>query len=156
MKIDAIKIARVAMPMLTPFVSACGVDEVIESILIELTSGDDSGWGESAAGKQPTYSAECASTQFTISRDVITPLLLYRDISSGRELQEVLGGIKGNQLGVDLELTRSSARKRSIFLEFMVPRSQSIVCCGDNLSGARLPWFGRIRRVTQWRFWSRH
>lgn len=97
MKIDSIKIVRVVMPMKIPFITACGVDHVIESILVELKSGSHSGWGESASGKEPTYSPECAATHFVLSRDFIAPLLLNQEIASGKELQEKLGRIKGNQ-----------------------------------------------------------
>jgi len=97
MNIDSIEIVRVSMPLIYPFRTACGDDYTNESVLVRLGSGDRYGWGESASGKEPTYSPECSITQFVISRDIIAPLLLGRDIRSGNELLKILSGIKGNQ-----------------------------------------------------------
>lgn len=85
------------MPLVYPFRTAFGDDDTIETVLVRFGSGDYYGWGESTPGKEPTYSPECGITQFVISRDFIAPLLLGCDIISGRELQERLSRIKGNQ-----------------------------------------------------------
>ncbi len=84
------------MPLVYPFRTAFGNVEMIESILVLLTSGEKAGWGESACWGAPAYSAECSATQFLVSRDFIAPLLLRQSISSGAELQERLNDIKGN------------------------------------------------------------
>jgi len=84
------------MPLIYPFRTAFGNDEIIESVLVQLSSGDNCGWGESACWRAPAYSPECAATQFVISRDFIAPRLLNQRISSGKELQSLIASIKGN------------------------------------------------------------
>ncbi len=96
MKIESIRIVRVAMPLTYPFRTAFGNNEVIESVLVQMSSGDHSGWGESACWRAPAYSPECSATQFVISRDFIAPRLLNQQIASGEELQKRFAGIKGN------------------------------------------------------------
>lgn len=96
MILESIGIIRVSMPLVYPFRTACGDDDTNESILVRFASGNSYGWGESASGKEPTYSPECGITQFVLSRDIIAPLLLGQNISSGQELQKRLSGIKGN------------------------------------------------------------
>jgi len=96
MKIDSIEICRVAMPLISPFTTAYGSDDTIESVLVKLTSGDLHGWGESCPLKAPTYSPECAAAQFVVSREFVAPLLIGQEISSGEELQERLSPLKGN------------------------------------------------------------
>lgn len=96
MHIEYIEIIRVAMPLLSPFRTAYGDDDTVESVLVRLGSGDHEGWGDSSSLKYPTYSPECAVTQFIICRDFIAPLLLGEDICSGDELQNRLSAIKGN------------------------------------------------------------
>jgi o-succinylbenzoate synthase len=105
MRIDAIELIRVAMPLVYPFRTAFGNDETVESLLVRLSSGGESGWGEAAPWKNPAYSPECAATQFIMARDFMAPFLLGQDVASGGELQERLGGIKGNpfaKAGFDL------------------------------------------------------
>ncbi len=96
MKIESIKIVRVALPLIYPFRTAYGNDYVIESILIRLPNGSNQGWGEGTCFTVPAYCSECAATQFIISRDIIAPLLLNQEIASGIMLQDKLKGIKGN------------------------------------------------------------
>ncbi len=105
MRIDAIELFRVGMPLVYPFRTAFGDTDTIESVLVRFESGSASGWGESAPWQYPAYSPECAATQFVVSRDFIAPMLLGQDLSSGNELQDRLATIKGNpfaKAGFDL------------------------------------------------------
>ena len=105
MRIDAIELFRVAMPLVYPFRTAFGDDDTIESVLVRFESDGVSGWGESAPWRSPAYSPECAATQFVVSRDFIAPTLLGQDIGSGDEVQGRLATIKGNpfaKAGFDL------------------------------------------------------
>lgn len=96
MKIESIRIVRVAMPLIAPFRTAFGNDAVIESVLVEMTSGGISGWGEASPLADPAYSPECASSVFHVARNFVAPKLLHETIASGAELQQRLSGIKGN------------------------------------------------------------
>ena len=115
MKIDSIEIIRVAMPLISPFTTAYGSDDTIESVLVKLTSGDLHGWGESCPLKAPTYSPECAAAQFVVSREFVAPLLIGQDLSSGPEVQERLSPLKGNFFakgGFDMAWWELHARQR--------------------------------------------
>jgi len=96
MKIDAIEIYRVGLPLVYPFRTAYGNDDRIETILVKLTSGNQHGWGEATPWQSPGYSVECARTAFIVARDFLAPFLLGREIGSGRELQRALSATKGN------------------------------------------------------------
>lgn len=105
MKIDAVEIYHVAMPMTSPFRTAFGNTDAVESVLVKLVSGDHYGWGESASWQYPAYSSEFAEGQFLVSKKFITRSLLGKEIESGRQLQYELGWIKGNffaKAGFDL------------------------------------------------------
>ncbi|MDD3925424.1 MAG: o-succinylbenzoate synthase [bacterium] len=105
MKIEAIEIYRVAMPLIYPFRTAFGNDHTVESMLVKLISGGAYGWGEASPWKYPAYSPECSAAQFIVAREFIAPLLLGQDIESGRQLQSLLSGLKGNHFakaGFDL------------------------------------------------------
>ncbi len=96
MKISRIELYRVAMPLISPWHTAYGKDDVSESVLVRFAAGEFYGWGESCPLREPTYSPECATAQFMISQRFIAPLLLGQDIQSGQQLQERLAAIKGN------------------------------------------------------------
>ena len=58
MKIEAIELHRVAMPVIYPFRTAYGDGHVIESVLVRMSAGGLDGWGESTAWESPLYSPE--------------------------------------------------------------------------------------------------
>ena len=70
-KIDSIELFRVSMPLVYPFRTAYGNDEVIESVLLRMNSGGSYGWGEGTPWQTPGYSPEFAGGAFVLLRDVI-------------------------------------------------------------------------------------
>lgn len=96
MKIDSLEIFRVGMPLISPFRTAYGNDDRIETILVRINSGDLSGWGESTPWQSPGYCSECASTAFLVAREFLAPLLLGQTITDGMQLQTRLLPVKGN------------------------------------------------------------
>jgi O-succinylbenzoate synthase len=96
MRIDAIEIYRVSMPLVYPFRTAFSDEDAIESVLVRMRSGDAYGWGETSPWRAPFYSPEWAHGAFAVVRDWLAPRLLGRDLQSGEELQRALAPFKGN------------------------------------------------------------
>jgi O-succinylbenzoate synthase len=96
MYIDRIDLYHVAMPLISPWRTAYGEDAVVESVLVKMSSGDLVGWGEASPLATPTYSAEWATGVFTVSRNWLAPRLVGQRVSSGQDLQKLLGLVKGN------------------------------------------------------------
>jgi len=96
MRIDLIGIYRVAMPLVSPFRTACADGYVIESILVRMRSDGLIGWGEATPWDSPNYCAEWAAGAYILVRDWLAPRLLHQDIESGDQLQERLAQFKGN------------------------------------------------------------
>ncbi len=96
MRIDAIEIYRVSMPLVYPFRTAFSDEDAIESILVRLRSGDAYGWGEASPWRAPLYSPEWGHAALAVVRDWLAPLILGRDLQSGQDLQRALAPIKGN------------------------------------------------------------
>lgn len=96
MKIDRIELFHVAMPLLSPWRTAYGEDAAIHSVLCRMTSGSVAGWGESSPLAAPCYSPEWGGGVFATARDWLAPAIIGRDITSGEQLQQLLGLYKGN------------------------------------------------------------
>ncbi len=96
MRIDQIEVRMIARPLLEPFRTSFGDDDAIEAIVVRMTGGGHTGWGEGAPWRYPAYSAESARTAFIVARDFLAPRLIGQEIGSGDELQQRLAGIKGN------------------------------------------------------------
>lgn len=94
--ITSIELYHVAMPLIYPWRTAYGSDEVIESVLIRMWAGDAFGWGETTPLAMPTYSPEYTAGVYRVIRDILAPRLIGKDLSSGEELQKQFFWIKGN------------------------------------------------------------
>jgi O-succinylbenzoate synthase len=102
MRITAVEIYHVAMPLLYPWRTAYGEDAAVESVLVRLHATDSSSggglsaWGESSPLAAPCYSPEWAGGVFATVRDWLAPAVVGRDVASGAELQKLLAHFKGN------------------------------------------------------------
>lgn len=117
MKIEAIEIHRVGMPLVYPFRTAYGNDDRVESVLVKLVSGKLHGWGESTPWQSPGYSPECAPTAFIVAKNFLAPRLIGREIESGQALQDLLSSVKGNyfaKAAFDLAWWDLEARRREM------------------------------------------
>jgi O-succinylbenzoate synthase len=103
------------MPLVYPFTTAYGSDDVIESILVKLISGDCYGWGESQPFKAPTYCPEYSAGVLQMMRMYLAPAILGKTIASGDELQQYWACFKGNPFakgGIDMAWWDLYARGR--------------------------------------------
>lgn len=103
------------MPLVYPFTTAYGSDDVIESILVKLISGDCYGWAESQPFKAPTYCEEYSAGVMLVMRSSLVPAILGREINSGDELQRHWACFKGNPFakgGIDMAWWDLYARSR--------------------------------------------
>jgi len=97
MRIDGVEVYHVAMPLIYPWRTAYGSDPVIESVLVKLTSGELSAWGEACALGSPTYSNEYAAGIFCVLKEHFASRIVGQDLDSSFDLQEALKFFKGNQ-----------------------------------------------------------
>lgn len=117
MKIDRIDIFHVRMPLVYPFRTAFGNDQVIESILVRLQSEGGHGWGEATPWQMPGYSPEFAGGAFLVIRDFMASQLAGQDVTSGMDLQQRLGHVKGNpfaKAALDLAWWDLAARRDNV------------------------------------------
>ncbi len=135
MKIDSIKVYRVNMVLKSPWVTAYGSDDAIETVLVKINSGDYYGWGESSPLKLPTYSPEYAEAVFLTVTKVLAPLIIGHSIDSGRELQKILSVIKGNQFAkaaLDNAWWDLHAKLRGQPLWKIIGGTRNIIDAGDD------------------------
>lgn len=76
MRIDALELFWIKMPMVEQFTTSFGTTQEREILLVKASAGDAVGWGESGADGPPLYSYETARTGFGILEDFIVPEVL--------------------------------------------------------------------------------
>ena len=80
MKIEAVDLRRISIPMIAPFRVSFGVEHHRDILLVRVIGSDAEGWGECVAMSRPLYSAEYVDG----AEDVIRRHLLPRLFEAGR------------------------------------------------------------------------
>ena len=96
MRIDAIEVYYVVMPLLYPWRTAYGEDADIHTVLVRMVSNEGEGWGETCPFFAPTYSPETAHSAFFLISQIFAPQLVGQNIESAEDLLARLQMFKGN------------------------------------------------------------
>jgi o-succinylbenzoate synthase len=97
MIIDQVNVWYVAMPLIKPWITGCGIEPEIHSVIVCMRSGRNEGWAESTPFRFPCYSPEWASGVFKLVTECFVPQIIGKDITSGTHLQDLLVHFKANQ-----------------------------------------------------------
>jgi O-succinylbenzoate synthase len=89
MRIEAVEVRIVALPLVTPFAASHGTTSIRTAVLVRLAGPDGEGWGECAALPEPTYSDEFVDDAFLTIRGLLAPRLLTDPISGAGGVSSV-------------------------------------------------------------------
>lgn len=81
MRLTHIELHHIALPLVHPFETSFGREEVRPCLLVTVHADGLTGWGECVAGAGPWYSYETITTAWPILRDYLIPLALSADIT---------------------------------------------------------------------------
>ena len=114
MKLSAIELRRVALPLVTAFRTSFGTQTVKDALLVRVLSDEADGWGECVALAEPHYSPEYADgAQAMIGRH-LAPLLLAAGQLSPAGVGPALARVKGHPMAkAALEMAVLDAELRS-------------------------------------------
>src|SRR5438445_10333521 len=116
MRLTAIELRRVHLPLVTPFRSAHGVEVVRDALLVRAVTADGDGWGECVAMREPTYTSEYVDGAEQVIESWLAPVLLAaHDLSSGGVAQ-VLAAVKGHPMAkaaLEMAVLDAELRTRS-------------------------------------------
>jgi O-succinylbenzoate synthase len=115
MRIQAVELRTVSLPLKSPFRTSFGTEHVKEAVLVRVVAGDCEGWGECVASTEPLYSSEYLAG----ARDVMTSFLVPRLFAAGdvaaTDVRRLLEPVKGHRMAkaalemavLDAELRRN-------------------------------------------------
>ena len=98
MKIEAIHMREVNMPLAYPFETSFGVTTGRRILLVELVGDGISAWGECVAGEHPYFSDEMVDTAWHITETELAPRLLGKEIESGRDCAGLFEQVRGHRM----------------------------------------------------------
>jgi hypothetical protein len=90
MRIDAIILRELHLPLVRPFETSFGVTRDRRILLAEMQSEGLTGWGECTAGERPFFSAESTDSAWQVIVNELAPMLAAADSRARRRVPEDL------------------------------------------------------------------
>jgi O-succinylbenzoate synthase len=115
--IERIRLHLLHMPLVHFFETSFGRTYQREIILVEVSSGGVSGWGEVTCGEAPYYNEEWTEGAWVLLKEFAGPSVLGQEIASAAEAGELTRGIKGHRMmrgGLEAAVWDLEARQKGL------------------------------------------
>lgn len=114
MRIEAVELRRVALPLVAPFATSFGTQLARHVLLVRVLAGGGEGWGECVALTEPVYSSEYADGAQHVLRAHLLPRVLAAADVTADGLAGLLAGLHGHRMAKGaLELAVLDAELRA-------------------------------------------
>jgi O-succinylbenzoate synthase len=136
MKIEAIHLRELAMPLAHPFETSFGVTTGRRILLVELQSEGISAWGECVAGEHPYFSDESIDTAWHITETELAPRLLKADIASGADVPALLTQVRGHRMAkaaLENAVWELDSLRQNISLSKLLGGTRDTINCGVSI-----------------------
>lgn len=98
MNIDRVELRLIQMPLVAPFETSFGVEQVEEHIIVRLEGAGITGWGECVASGGPWYSYETNQTAWHVLRDFLIPLVFRARMNAPQEFPGLVARVRGHNM----------------------------------------------------------
>ena len=98
MKIEAVTLREIQMPLVHFFETSFGRLYDRRIFLITVQSEGVNGWAESVAGEDPFYSSEWIDSAWPTITHYLAPMLLGKDLKSARECPALFARVRGHRM----------------------------------------------------------
>jgi len=98
MRIERIEIRHVELPLVHPFETSFGREEVRQTIVVAVRSEGMTGWGESATSAGPWYGYETVETCWHVLYDFLGPLVVGQGIAGPEETARLMARVRGHNI----------------------------------------------------------
>jgi len=136
MKIEAITLREIHMPLVHFFETSFGRTTERRILLVTLHTNGPEGWGECVAGEDPFYSEESIDTAWYAAERYLAPALLGKNVDHGTDAPALLGKIRGHRMAkgaVENALWDAEAQERQIPLWKLLGGTQKELACGVSI-----------------------
>jgi o-succinylbenzoate synthase len=97
-KLEAVELRRIRMPLVAPFETSFGVQSERDILLVKAITSDGEGWGECVATEEPTYSPEYVDGAQHVLVHHLLPRLFEVASLSAEDVANVLRPVHGHQM----------------------------------------------------------
>jgi len=98
MKIEAITLRELHMPLVHFFETSFGRTDNRRIMLVTVHSEGINGWGECVAGENPYYSDEWTESAWATIKHYLAPAVLGHDLNTARESAKLMARVRGHRM----------------------------------------------------------
>lgn len=136
MKIDAIILRELHLPLVRPFETSFGVTRNRRILLAEIRSEGLTGWGECTAGERPFFSGESTDSAWTTIVNELGPMLAAETPEHGGDCPRIFKQVRGNRMAkatLENAVWDLEAQREGISLSRLLGGVREIIPCGVSL-----------------------
>lgn len=136
MRIDAIVLREIHIPLLRPFETSFGVTQNRRIVLAEVQSEGLTGWGECTAGEHPFFSSESTDTAWQVLVGELAPMLAVESPEHGGECPRIFGAVRGNRMAkaaLENAVWDLEAQREGISLSRLIGGVRETIACGVSI-----------------------
>lgn len=136
MRIDAIILREVRMPLVRPFETSFGVTRDRRILLAEIHSEGLTGWGECTAGEHPYFSPESTDTAWQVIVNELAPMLAATAPEHGGDCPGIFKQVRGNHMAkaaLENAIWDLEAQREGISLSQLLGGVRETIPCGVSL-----------------------
>jgi O-succinylbenzoate synthase len=136
MRIDAIILRELQMPLVRPFETSFGITRNRRILLVEIQSEGLTGWGECTAGERPFFSAESTDTAWIMITQELGPMLNATHPEHGGQCPDIFRQVRGNRMAkaaLENAIWDLEAQREGLSLAKLIGGVQETIPCGVSL-----------------------
>jgi len=136
MKVEAITLRELRMPLRHFFETSFGRTETRRVLLVTAHCDGVEGWAECVAGEGPFYSYEWIETAWCTIREFLAPLLIGKKITQGRECGGLMARVRGHHMAkaaLENALWDAEARQKQQPLWRLLGGTRKEIACGVSI-----------------------
>jgi O-succinylbenzoate synthase len=136
MKIDAIILRELHLPLVHPFETSFGVTRERRILLAEVQSEGLTGWGECTAGEHPFFSEESTDSAWIVLANELAPMLTAESPAHGGECQRIFRPVRGNRMAkatLENAIWDLEAQREGVSLSRLLGGVRRTIPCGVSL-----------------------
>jgi O-succinylbenzoate synthase len=136
MRLDAIILRELHMPLVRPFETSFGVTRERRILLAEVHSEGLVGWGECTAGERPHFSGESTDTAWQIMMQELGPMLAADAPEHGGDVPRIFRQVRDNPMAkaaLENAIWDIEAQREGVSLSRLLGGVRDTIPCGVSL-----------------------
>jgi O-succinylbenzoate synthase len=98
MRIEQIEVRHLELPLVHPFETSFGREDVRQTVIVAVRGGGLVGWGEAATSAGPWYEYETVETCWYVLRTFLGPQVLGKQIATLDDAARLMAPVRGHNL----------------------------------------------------------